>query len=441
MFDRRRLNSRSKPNDRERVLVVGTTPDYVDLLRREHPEECLFLTESRLRLRAREPQPDDHEEVLYRGDKQLSAIQLLTRHQGRHGIEVVGVACFDCESMPLASLIARRLQLPYPSPEAVDRCRNKRRMKEFWRTGETPTPRFTVVSRAEEVADFLHYIGGPCVLKPLSGSGSELVCRVEDEADCRHSFEDIIGGLTMRQTAPLYRSCKEGRVSVLMEELVEGEEYSCDFIVEKRRARIIRLTRKHPRRDGPAGTIEAYELSRHLPDACGESRLTPWLLRAASSLGIVRAICMADFIVREGQPVFLEVTPRCGGDCLPSLLKTACDFDVLGLVIRFARKTVDRRVVHVRESTVALRLFADQAGTLECADTSLLLKDRRVISVVLTRQPGDHVRLPPLDYDSWVLGHVIYRPEPSRTVSEQNNELKSLFQMKIAQSHECRSTR
>ena len=441
MFDRRRSNGRSKPNGRERVLVVGTTPDYVDLLRREHPDSCLFLTESRLRLRAQEPQPKDREEVLYRGDRQLSSIELLEHHEDRHGIEVVGVVCFDCESMPLASLIARRLQLPYPSPEAIDRCRNKRRMKEFWRTGGTPTSRFAVVSQSEEATEFLHYIGRPCMLKPLSGSGSELVFRVEDEADCRRSFEEIVAGLTVRRTSPLYRSCKEGRVSVLMEELVEGEEFSCDFLVEKGRARIIRLTRKHPRRGGPAGTIEAYELSPSLPDACRDVRLTPWLLRAASSLGIVRAICMADFIVREGQPVFLEVTPRCGGDCLPSLLKTACNFDVLGLAIRFARETVDRQVVRVRESTVALRLFADRSGMLECTDTDLLLKDPRVISVVLTRQPGDQVRLPPLDYDSWVLGHAIYRPEPGRTVSEQNDELTSLFQMKIALSHECRSTR
>ena len=188
MLDRRRPNGRSEPNGRSRVLVVGTTPDYVDLLRREHPEECLFLTESRLRLQAKEPHPDDDEEVLYRGDKQLSAIELLKRHQERYGIKIAGVACFDCESMPLASLIAKRFGLPYPSSEAVDRCRNKRRMKQRWRAGGTPTPRFSIVSRSEEAVEFLHQIGGPCVMKPLSGSGSELVFRVENEADCRLSF-------------------------------------------------------------------------------------------------------------------------------------------------------------------------------------------------------------------------------------------------------------
>ena len=124
MLDHRRPNGRSEPNGRSRVLVVGTTPDYVDLLRRNHPEACLFLTEFRLRLLAEEPQPNNDEEVLYRWNRQLSAIELLKRHEERYGVKIIGVACFDCESMPLASLIAKRFRLPYPSLEAVDRCRN-----------------------------------------------------------------------------------------------------------------------------------------------------------------------------------------------------------------------------------------------------------------------------------------------------------------------------
>jgi biotin carboxylase len=433
MPDRLRPDSRSPSNGRTRVLVVGTTPDYVDLLRREHPDECLFLTESRLRLQAREPSPDDREEVLYRGDKPLSAIDLLKRHQERYGIKIAGVACFDCESMPLASMIAKQLGLSYPSSEAIDRCRNKGRMKQQWKAKGTPSARFSIVHRAEEAVDFLHQIGGPCVMKPLSGSGSELVFCVQNEADCRLLFAKIIAGLSARRAAPLYRSCKEGRASVLMEERVEGDEFSCDFLVARGHVRVIRLARKYLRRDGPLGIVEAYELTPNPPAACRDSRLTPLLLRAASSLGIDRAICMADFIVRGDQPIFLEVTPRCGGDCLPSLLKTACGFDVLGLAIRFARETVDRAAARVNESVVALRLFADRAGTLEWTDTTALADDGRVLSVVQTRSIGARVTLPPQDYDSWILGHVIYRPQPGRGVSEQNDELRSLFQMKIAE--------
>jgi len=432
MFDCRRPRSDITSNGKGRVLVVGTTPDYVDLLRRQCPDRCLFLTESRLRRQATEPQPEEEEEVLYRWEKQLSAWEVLRRHRDRHGIRIDGIACFDCESMPLASFLARQFGLPYPSSEAVGRCRNKARMRRCWQVNGTPCPRSLVARRPDEAVRFLHEIGGACVLKPLSGSGSELVFRVDQEADCRQAFEQVTAGLRARRAAPLYRSCKEGRASVLLEEYVEGDEFSCDFLIERRRVRVIRLTGKYRRREGPFGAIEAYELSSDRPDVCRDSRLEPYLLRAASSLGIDRAICMADFVVSGNRPVFLELTPRCGGDCLPSLLKTACDFDVLGLALRFAGESVGNVKVRVAEPVVALRLFANRAGTLLQTDTTALADDPRVLSVVLTRQPGAQLQLPPLDYDSWILGHVIYRPDPLRDVSVQNDELTSLFRMRIA---------
>ena len=431
MSDGGRAHGDSSADRRSRVLVVGTTPDYVDLLRHEHPDTCLFLTEAQLRRHARESCPGTSEEVLYRDEEQLAVTELVRRHLEHHDIRITGVACFDCESMPLASLIAQQFGLPYPLPETVARCRNKRQMKECWKAGGTPTARFAVVGRSQEAVEFLHQTGGPCVLKPLSGSGSELIFRVETEAECRRLFNQMIALLEVRREAPLFRSCPDGRTSVLIEECVEGQEYSCDFLIESGRVCVIRVAVKHRSGDSPFGIIEAYELSRDLPDACQSSRLTPLLLAAATSLGIDRAICMADFIVRDGQSVFLELTPRCGGDCLPPLLKTACDFDSLGLAIRFARESVDNAVTTVDQPTVALRLFADRAGTLESTDTAALASDRRVVSVTCTRQSGDSVQLPPLDYDSWILGHVIYRPEPGRMISEQNDELKSLFQFRI----------
>ena len=159
MLDRRRPNGCSEPNGKSRVLVVGTTPDYVDLLRHRHPEECLFLTELRLRLHAKEPYPNKGEEVLYRRNRQLYTIELLKRHQKRYGIKVVGVVCFDCESMPLASFIAKRLGLPYPSLKAVHCCRNKRLTKHHWAASGTPNPRFSIVSRSEEAVEYLRRIG------------------------------------------------------------------------------------------------------------------------------------------------------------------------------------------------------------------------------------------------------------------------------------------
>ena len=186
-----------------------------------------------------------------------------------------------------------------------------------------------------------------------------------------------------------------------------------------------------PGRAGPFGTIEAYEIEPQRPSPLQDSRLGPDLLRAAASLGIDRSICMADFIVRDGRPLFLELTPRCGGDCIPTLLRAACGLDVLGLALCFSSGSVAGPATHVCAPTVALRLFADAGGTLEHADATALKADPRVLSVEITGRVGSRVQMPPADYDSWVLGHAIYRPEGSRGTAEQNEELASLFRTRI----------
>ena len=366
MFERSGVMGRAAASLGSRVLVVGTTPDYIELLRRSHPDICCFLTESRLRRAAQEPQPQDHEEVLFGSTQLRSAIKRVERHQIRHGIEIAGIACFDCESLPLASLLAKRFGLPYPSRRVINRCRNKRRMKQRWTRSQVPTPRFLVVHEAAQARRFLRQVGGPCIMKPLTGSGSELVFRVTDEAECQAAFETVIAGLDQRRAAPLFRSCQEGQRTILMEESVRGPEFSCDFIVENQQVRVIRLTRKHLRKAGPAGTIEAYELSSDVPEECQDLRLAPWLQHAAESLGIERAVCMADFILRDGEPVFLEVTPRCGGDCLPSLLRAACGFDILGLVIAFARGPVAVPTLGAPTPTVAPPALRGAGRPLGC---------------------------------------------------------------------------
>ncbi|MBI9091692.1 MAG: hypothetical protein JEZ12_20985 [Desulfobacterium sp.] len=44
---------------------------------------------------------------------------------------------------------------------------------------------------------------------------------------------------------------------------------------------------------------------------------------------------MVDFIIRNHQPVLIEMPPRPGGDCLPFLLLEAVDLDIIRLALDF----------------------------------------------------------------------------------------------------------
>ena len=57
---------------------------------------------------------------------------------------------------------------------------------------------------------------------------------------------------------------------------------------------------------------------------------------------------------------------------------------------------------------LGLRLHAGRCGSLKKVDTRQLQHDRRVREIHLTRQPGHQINMPPDDYDSWLLGHIIF---------------------------------
>jgi biotin carboxylase len=415
-----------------RVLVVGTTADYIDWIRKSSPECALFLTEPGVRRGAHESCPAPAEEILCNLCDYDQVRRMLKQHLLDYGLSLGGVACYDCESMDLAAVLAREFGLPYPSAQTVKNCRDKYRSKILWRKHGLQTPRVKLIRSATEVADIFRDLGGACVLKPLSGSGSELIFRCEDVRGCEQGFMEIQQGLQQRRENRLYASFLGDDPVILAEALVRGDEYSCDFVIENGRADVIRLTRKILSSNGPFGTALGYLLPGDLPPAMDKNGFLETLVRSAHALEIERAVCMLDFIVHEGQIHLLELAPRPGGDCLPFLLRHCLDLDILKLFLDFSRG----RSFHLNKRPapfpcIGLRLHAGIGGTLKKIDAEELKQDTRVAEVNLKRRPGHRIQMPPADYDSWILGHVIFHPDGHSAPQVQCRELLEKLKVDI----------
>ena len=94
--------------------------------------------------------------------------------------------------------------------------------------------------------------------------------------------------------------------------------------------------------------------------------------------------------------------------------------DILGCTLDFA----EGRPVMVPASSrwrrlVGLRVFAMRPGVIRRVDLSSLYADRRVVECHLKRGPGHHVVLPPEDYDSRLLGHVIFEASDPADVENE----------------------
>ena len=392
--------------------MVGATPDYIDWIRSSSPGEALFLTDPVLRRGAREPCPAPAEEALCDLSDDGQVRHSLQRHLHKYGLHLDGVVCYDCESMELAAVLAREYSLSYPSVQAVKNCRDKYLSKILWQKQGLNTPQVKQIGSATEAAEFFSDLGGACVLKPVSGSGSELIFDCRDTRTCEKRFRDIQQGLQQRQGNRLYKSFFLEEPVILAEALVDGDEYSCDFVLENGQARVIRLTRKILSSGGPFGTTLGYLLPAELPTTVDEEHFLQTLVSSAGALGLVRAVCMLDFIIHKGRLVLLELAPRPGGDCLPFLLRRCRNLDILKLFLDFSRGRPLRLLKKTGSGTcIGLRLHAGSGGTLKTVDVGRLQQDKRVAEVYLKHRPGHRIKMPPEDYDSWILGHVIFHPD------------------------------
>lgn len=394
-----------------KILVTGTTPDYIQWIRLSCPGRALFITQPDLRQGAAEDPPGEEEEILVSLADKDRVLATLLAHLKNRNQTLDAIFSFDCESMALASFIAGKLDLDYPSVGAIQNARDKCISKQLWQDHQIGCPRIFPVGSVSEVIEFFHTTESGCVLKPFTGSGSELVFHCKSPSDCASAFEDIKTGLAHRTGNPLFqRMVSDGRL-MLAEEYMDGPEYSCDFIIENQSVRIIRLAKKIKSSPMPFGTIQGYLLPGSLPKGIEEHRLHDFLLRGAAALGIKRAICMVDFIISNGQVMLIEMTPRPGGDCLPHMLKECTGFDMLKTSLDFAARLplALPDTQHI-PACVALRIHAQEEGILKKIDCCRLMDDPRIKSIQLTRKPGHEITLPPQDYDSWLLGHVIMNP-------------------------------
>ena len=403
------------------ILVVGTTADYVEWIENRSRSDAVFLTASKERERASERYLRPEREILADLQDSQECLSRVRGYLDSSGTTIASIACFDDESLPLAAVLARELGLEFPSVESIRLCLDKHLAKEAWQEAHVPCPRAVAVSSsAGEIEE--GGIGFPCVLKPHSGSGSEGVFLCNTLEQARQGVAQILAsgkGTGANSTA-------------VAEELVSGTEFSCDFAVSDAKVEILRTARKHMTSNGPVGTTMAYILPSQLSPEMRDGVLPGVLLRAAEALGISRAICMADFIA-DGEKVFLlEISPRPGGDCLPHILLEAWGIDAIGGAMAFSRGDPAKPWLSESAPTViGLRVFAPGPGRMAAVDTHRIEDDPRVISHHLNDGCGRVVILPPKDYSSWLLGHVIFQPYAGTSVEDQIHEIRANINVRL----------
>jgi hypothetical protein len=79
--------------------------------------------------------------------------------------------------------------------------------------------------------------------------------------------------------------------------------------------------------------------------------------------------------------------------------------------------------------------MATKSGMIRKIGDGALRQDPRVKELHLKRRPGQRVALPPDDYESRLLGHVVFKPATTQSIETECTELESKLSLEIETEH------
>jgi hypothetical protein len=206
---------------------------------------------------------------------------------------------------------------------------------------------------------------------------------------------------------------------------------------------VVRETGKIKAPDRPFGSVLAYTLPPIYPVDFKRADLPLLLRRMVESLGFHWGYFMVDYIIRDGSPVFLECTPRPGGDSIPDLLEHGPGIDVLGVYLDFVQgRAKDIGVCSgPSQAFASVNLYSPCEGRVVHIDPARALREPHVRALRLKKKEGDFVVLPPADYDNRLIGYCIIENAKDLDLVSESQRLLDLLDLSIdEEGHAPRET-
>lgn len=234
---------------------------------------------------------------------------------------LIGVTSSSEYYIATAAALAHRLVLPGPSPLAIRVCRDKQTQREQLQAAGIWVPTFCAVTSATTAAAAAISMGFPVVVKPVCGTGSAGVklCRRADEV-AAHADALLQQHHNERGLPVPHR--------ILVEELVEGSEYSVETVGRK----IIGITQKY------LGVLPYFvEVGHDFPaelPARTSAVIHQAVLQTLEALSLGWGLTHTELRLTAEGPKIIEVNPRLAGGYIPELVRLACGVDLITEAIR-----------------------------------------------------------------------------------------------------------
>ena len=216
--------------------------------------------------------------------------------------------------------VAEKLGLPGNPISISEQCTNKYVMREVMQRNNIKTPYFIKVTSNDNIEKInLENLHFPVIVKPTDRSGSRGITKVTNP-------KNLPEAIKVAQNESFEKSA-------IVEEFIDGEEYSCECITQDGKHHLLAFTKKYT-----TGAPNFIETGHYEPSDISQELLGPItenIFKALSALGIQNSASHTEFkIDNKGNFGIIEIGARMGGDCIGSdLVELSTGYDFLKMVL------------------------------------------------------------------------------------------------------------
>lgn len=267
-------------------------------------------------------------------------------------------------------------------------------MRIAFEKASAPSPKSFCFDNIEDAwRNFSKNFEHTCIIKPSRNSGSRGITKLEhgiSKTEFTESFDIAI---------------RESRdKSVMLEQFIEGPEFSVEIIVWNNTVNVLTVTDKKTT-EAPHFVELGHNQPSIYPDEIVE-KIKSAAIAGVKSLGVNNCACHAEVKVQDGKAYIMEIGARLGGDFISTeLTHLSTGVDMVAAAVNCALGIKPCLEPSEEKHGVCIRYFCPMPGKLVNIANTEILNDPRVYLWEIYRKEGDMI--PEVTSSLCRSGHVI----------------------------------
>ena len=217
----------------------------------------------------------------------------------KYQIDAIVTAATD-KPLVMMARVAKELNLPFYSVETAQWSTDKFQMKERFELGGVPHAQGRLISKVEEAEGLVF----PVIVKPRDNSGSRGVKLCRDKNELQISIDEALENSKLD--------------TVLVEEFIEGPEYSIESLHHDGKSEVIQFTEKKTT-EFPYNVELGHIQPANISDE-NKQKIREIISKIGKALNFENCPSHTELKINDRGIFVIETSPRLGGDYITSTL-------------------------------------------------------------------------------------------------------------------------